>query len=128
MRRSTCSQTSSTLKGETVNNDEKRREIAGNLRYCAEMCNSTGVLDSDVLNALGIHCGDTDGVSSAYDVEKLADLIDRPTCRIIKSAKIYTAFGELIDTMNVYVLSCGHQAVGFNKPEYCPKCGTMVDR
>ena len=58
-------------------NDEKRREIAGNLRYCAEMCHSVGVLDSDVLNALDIGCGDTDGVSRAYDVEKLADLIDR---------------------------------------------------
>ena len=108
--------------------DERRREIVGNLRYCAEMCHSTGVLDSDVLNALGIHCGDTDGVSSAYDVEKLADLIDRPNCQIIKSAKIYTSFGELIDTMNVYVLSCGHNAVGFNKPDYCPKCGARVDR
>ena len=92
--------------------DEKRREIAGNLRYCAKMCHSVGVLDSDVLNALDIGCGGTDGVSSAHDVEKLADPIDCPTCRIIKSAKIYTAFGELIDTMNVYALSCGHQAVG----------------
>lgn len=27
--------------------DEKRREIAGNLRYCAKMCHSVGVLDSD---------------------------------------------------------------------------------
>lgn len=87
--------------------DERRREIAGNLSYCAEMCHSTGVLDSDVLNALDIGCGDTDGVSSAYDVEKLADLIA---------------------TMDVYVLSCGHQAVGFNKPDYCPKCGASVDR
>ena len=58
----------------------------------------------------------------------LADLIDRQTCRIINNAKIYTAYGELIDSMNVYVLSCGHQAVGFNRPDYCPKCGTMVDR
>lgn len=56
--------------------DEKRREIAGNLRYCAKMCHSVGVLDSDVLNALDIGCGGTDGVSSAYDVEKLADLIE----------------------------------------------------
>lgn len=108
--------------------DERSREIAGNLRYCAEMCHSTGVLDSDVLNALDIGCGDVDGTCSAYDVEKLADLIDRPACRIIKSAKIYTAFGEPIDTMNVYVLSCGHNAVGFNRPDYCPKCGTRVDR
>lgn len=39
-----------------------------------------------------------------------------------------TAGGELIDTINVYVLSCGHQVVGFEKPDYCPKCGTRVDR
>ena len=67
--------------------------------------------------------GSFEGVANS-----LADLIDRPVCRIINSSKIYTAFGELIDTMNVYVLSCGHQAVGFNKPEYCPKCGARVDR
>nr|UVY31914.1 MAG: hypothetical protein [Bacteriophage sp.] len=59
-----------------MNNDERRREIAGNLRYCSEMCHSTGVLDSDVLNALDIGCGDVDGTCSAYDVEKLADLIE----------------------------------------------------
>lgn len=108
--------------------DEKRREIVGNLRYCAEMCHDIGVLDSDVLDALGVHCGDADGVSSAYDVEQLADLIERPSCGIIKSAKIYTAFGELIATMKVYVLSCGHQAVGFEKPDYCPRCGAEVRR
>lgn len=71
---------------------------------------------------------DSETAIDACEALGIADLIDRPTCRIIKSAKIYTAFGELIDTMNVYVLSCGHQAVGFDKPEYCPKCGTRVDR
>lgn len=60
--------------------------------------------------------------------EALADLIDRPTCAIINSAKLYTAFGELIATMNVYMLSCGHQAVGFEKPGYCPRCGAEVRR
>ena len=107
-------------------NDEKRREIAGNLRYCAEMCHSTGVLDSDVLNALDIHYGDTDGVSSAYDVEKLADLIDRPTCKIILVGELRTAFGNPITGINGYVLSCGHAAVGLEKPMYCPKCGEEV--
>lgn len=48
--------------------------------------------------------------------------IDSPTL------STHTAGGELIDTMNVYVLSCGHQVVGFEKPDYCPKCGTRVDR
>ena len=106
--------------------DEKRREIAGNLRYCAEMCQDIGVLDSDVLNALGIHCGDTDGVSSAYDVEQLADLIDRPTCKIILGRELYTAFGKPITGINGYMLSCGHQAVVFEKPVYCPECGMEV--
>ena len=106
--------------------DEKRREIAGNLRYCAEMCQDIGVLDSDVLNALGIHCGDTDGVSSSYDVEKLADLIDRPTCKIILGRELHTAFGKPITGINGYILSCGHQAVGFEKPRYCPECGMEV--
>ena len=69
---------------------------------------------------------DSETAVDACEALGIADLIDRPTCRIIKSAKIYTAFGELIDTMNVYVLSCGHQAVGFEKPEYCPKCGAVV--
>lgn len=106
--------------------DERRREIVGNLRHCAEMCQSTGVLDSDVLNALDIHCGDTDGVSSAYDVEKLADLIDLPTCKIILARELRTAYGKPITGINGYILSCGHQAVGFEKPRYCPECGMEV--
>lgn len=111
-----------------MNNEEKRREIIGNLRYCAEMCGNAGVgvLDSDVLNALGIHCGDIDGTSDAYDVEKLADLIDRPTCKIILARELRTAYGKPITWINGYILSCGHQAVGFEKPEHCPKCGAVV--
>lgn len=95
--------------------DEKRREIAGNLRYCAEMCHSTGVLDSDVLNALDIHCGDTDGVSSAYDVEKLADLIDRPTCHLVEDEDGYTACSE-----------CGCTALCMRDATYCPACGRVI--
>ena len=106
--------------------DEKRREIVGNLRYCAEMCHDTGVLDLDVLNALGVHCEDTDGVYSAYDVEQLADLIDRPTCKIILGRELHTAFGKPITWINGYILSCGHQAIGFEKPVYCPGCGMKV--
>lgn len=105
---------------------EERREVAkelrklttpGCIRYAEEFYEELREIVASDLD------GSFEGVANS-----LADLIDRPVCRIIKSAKIYTAFGELIDTMSVYMLSCGHQAVGFNKPDYCPKCGMMVDR
>ena len=112
--------------------DEKRREIVGNLRYCAEMCHDVGVLDSDILNALDIHCGDTDGVSSAYDVEKLADLIDRPTCNDVAD----------FDHESFKCSRCGYRVLSIDgspdaaklvAPEggvidfgYCPNCGAEV--
>lgn len=51
------------------------------------MCQNAGVgvSDSDVLNAPDIGCGDTDGVSGAYDVEKPADPIDLPTCHLVST-------------------------------------------
>lgn len=102
--------------------DDERREVAQKLREPKE---SLLAYPADELIRLR---HETRCARGQDFYEHLADLIDRPTCRIINSAKIYTAFGELIDTMNVYVLSCGHNAVGFNKPDYCPKCGTRVYR
>lgn len=99
--------------------DEERREVAENLRYCAEMCHNIGVLDSDVLNALGVHCGDTDGVSSAYDVEQLADLIDRPTTT--RHGKFKTKYGRKTPCCEV----CGY-SIGDMRWSYCPKCGAAI--
>lgn len=121
----------------TFTSDERRREIAGNLRYCAEMCHSTGVLDSDVLNALEIHCGDTDGVSSAYDVEKLADLIEtvpERTCRMIDNgAELCCSecdWRHDYDDEPKFCAGCGAKVVGFEKPaygwRYCPNCGAVI--
>ena len=123
--------------------DDKKRDVAQKLRELdmSDIEVDGCIIDSPkyvgllLMRMLDAACDYRDGLhhfpgffSAQAVVELFADLIDRPTCRIIKSAKIYTAFGELIDTMNVYMLSCGHQAVGFNKPDYCPKCGTRVDR
>ena len=106
--------------------DERRREVAENLRYCADMCHNIGVLDSDVLNALGVHCGDTDGVSSAYDVEQLADLIDRPIAQFDFNEDTYP---------NCVCSNCGQD---YSEPQaydsdgyrihfrYCPNCGAEV--
>lgn len=119
--------------------DEKRREMAGNLRYCAEMCHSTGVLDSDVLNALDIHCGDTDGVSSAYDVEKLADLIDRPTCHdLVEHKQDPFIPGKRMVDGYFHCSDCGWDGqiwehIGFGdmlayEAVHCPKCGAIIER
>ena len=110
--------------------DEERCKVAARIREVTESHKDDLNDDPDYspFTAFNVFCNAFDRFPRYKDLLHLADLIDRPTCRIIKSAKIYTAFGELIDTMNVYVLSCGHQAVGFDKPEYCPKCGTRADR
>lgn len=57
---------------------------------------------------------------------EVADLVDRPTCKIILARELRTAFGKPITGINGYILSCGHQAVGFEKPRYCPECGEEV--
>lgn len=67
----------------------------------------------------------------AYDwikerIMEVADLIDRPTCKIILARELRTAYGKPITGINGYILSCGHQAVGFEKPRYCPECGMEV--
>ena len=59
-------------------------------------------------------------------VELFADLIDSPTCTIVCECDAYSSWGERIDGMRLYELSCGHQAVGFEKPRYCPECGMEV--
>ena len=51
---------------------------------------------------------------------------DRPTCKIILGRELHTAFGKPITGINAYILSCGHQAVGFERPRYCPECGEEV--
>lgn len=104
-----------------MTSDEKRREIAVNLRYLAEMCEN--VLDSDVLDALDIGCGYVDGTCRAYDVEKLADLIDRPTCR---------NNGDR-DDRGFVCSACGYEAWTFYDSNcdpsdfsFCPDCGAVV--
>lgn len=56
----------------------------------------------------------------------LADLIDRPTCTIVCESDAYGTWGDRIDGLHFYELSCGHIPAGFEKPEYCPKCGAVI--
>ena len=103
--------------------DEKRRDVAKRLRILA----SHAPADKDyVLDALGLYPGEYIDGFDPYCVNELADLIDRPTCKTILARELRTAYGKPITGINVYILSCGHQAVGFEKPRYCPVCGRKV--
>ena len=103
---------------------EARREAAKNLRklttpgcirYAEEFYEELREIVASDLD------GSFDGVANS-----LADLIDRQTCTIVCQCDAYSSWGERIDGMRLYELSCGHQAVGFDKPRYCPECGMEV--
>lgn len=100
--------------------DEQRREAAEKMRgYDVSEFKESAIVP--FLDCLGV------GYLNWREVlDSLADLIDRPTCKIILARELRTAFGKPITGINVYILSCGHQAVGFEKPRYCPECGMEV--
>lgn len=100
--------------------DNVRREVAEKMRkYNVSVFKDSPIVP--FLDCLGVGYLNWRGV-----LDSLADLIDRPTCKIILERELHTAFGKPITGINSYILSCGHQAVGFEKPRYCPKCGMEV--
>lgn len=100
--------------------DEERREVVERLRAPMEsmLADSTGEL---------IRLRRVTGCRRGQDIyERLVYLIDCPTCTIVLECDAYSSFGERIEGMRLYELSCGHQTVGFEKPMYCPKCGAVI--
>lgn len=69
---------------------------------------------------------DSEVAIDACEAIGIADLIDRKTCTIVCECDAYGSWGDRIEGMRLYELSCGHQAVGFEKPEHCPKCGAAI--
>lgn len=100
--------------------DEQRREVAEKMRgYDVSEFKESAIVP--FLDCLGVGY-----LNWRKVLDSLADLIDRPTCKIILARELRTAFGKPITGINGYILSCGHQAVGFEKPRYCPECGMEV--
>ncbi len=104
--------------------DEERRETIENLR-CLSYMNRVRykeefyeLLDETVMEP------DT-GYHEMNDVfERIADLIDRPTCAIVES---YMGDNlESVEETPHHVLSCGHIAYGEDDPMFCPVCGAAV--
>ena len=125
----------------TFTSDEQRREVAQKLRALdmSDIEVDGCIIDSPkyvgllLMRMLDAACDYRDGLhhfpgffSAQAVVELFADLIDRQTCTIVCECDAYSSWGERIDGMRLYELSCGHQAVGFEKPRYCSECGMEV--
>lgn len=97
--------------------DDERREIAKMLRDATEGHGDVpGIPDSEVFCILEIGTGFADGFADKTDVEALADLIDRPTCRNVAECR----------DIDFACSECGYEqasAYGFG---YCPDCGREV--
>ena len=121
--------------------DDERREVAQKLRALdmSDIEVDGCIIDSPkyvgllLMRMLDAACDYRDGLhhfpgffSAQSVVELFADLIDSTTCTIVCDCDVYSSGGERIDGMRLYELSCGHQAVGFEKPRYCPECGMEV--
>ena len=121
--------------------DMQRRDVAQKLRALdmSDIDVDGCIIDSSkyvcllLMRMIDVACDYRDGMhyfpghfSAQAVVELFADLIDRPTCTIACECDAYSSCGERIDGMRFYELSCGHQAVGYEKPRYCPECGMEV--
>lgn len=133
--------TSSTRKGQQMISDEERRKVAARLRNQLTYMRENGEYYKNDLDI--VECGNSayrniaDSVEKGGNyykgyyipiVERLADLIDRPTCTIVHSwQEITPGLGELdLDDMFGFELSCGHEVQGYEKPKYCSECGAVV--
>lgn len=104
--------------------DEERRDVAEGLRGLEGEC----VPLAYVLDELGVDCDGAD-VPKAH-VERLADLIDRPTCHFQSEAAVHGIFslfgictrcGAIVDPLTAF---CSDNRL--MPANFCPCCGAEV--
>lgn len=106
-----------------ITSDEERREVAARLRATKSECESRDYpwVVEDLLQALGFERYEDaeDGI-----FERLADLIDRPTCRL--DLTDVETHGNV--KVRIYECSrCGRTCEDvYGKYERCPHCGGVV--
>lgn len=111
--------------------DFERREVAKELR---NVFGPYGVPKSryislpDVLDALGIYYDsdvDVHAVTEVKDVSRLADLIDRQTCKYVSlgDRRAGCSWCRHVVKLDYYVPVANEAHMPFN---YCPKCGKEI--
>lgn len=105
--------------------DTERREIARKLREIERqtLCELT---DGELIDFLAVAVGLDRYGSKNFDdglFERIADLIDRPTCK--NSEYLYDgSFFECSECGERWELTCGSPAD--NNLNFCPRCGAEV--
>lgn len=100
--------------------DEKHRhEIAEAMRRC-----NPKAFRWPILLAVAISQASDGGQDP---LNELADLIDRPTCHVVKHETYYGSFG-CEEAGELWTLSCGDECINDSDfpPSFCPDCGAMV--
>lgn len=108
--------------------DEERRNVAANIRSAAERCkyDLQDDPDYDPFAALyTVFCG-VRGYPRYKDILHLADLIDRPTCRIVHDENRDCDVCTNCSTSFELAEFDYADANVFEGYSYCPKCGAEV--
>lgn len=101
---------------------EKRREVAARLRATKAECESRDYpwMVEDLLQALGFKRYE-DAEEGIF--KRLADLIDRPTCKRLKNDLSYWRCSNCRAFVRCDAVS---DLTGVRPASYCPNCGAMV--
>ena len=110
--------------GQTMISDDERREVAARLREWVATPWYDRPWSHDTMQSLGEMVGAVPGEDI---VERIADLIDRPTCYVVEHKTHCGSYG-CEEAGQLWVLSCGDECINDSDfpPRYCPECGAMV--
>lgn len=106
--------------------DEKRREVAERLRNASARRGDAPWMVEDLMLALGFRCYE-DGEDQLF--ARLADLIDRPTCRNVSEHQDVFTCSECRCKVEIIGEECNEYSECFCvpfMPSFCPSCGAEV--
>lgn len=102
--------------------DEERREVAERLRSASARRGDVPWMVEDLMLALGFRCYE-DGEDQLFD--RLADLIDRPTCDVRMGVTGHVGVCMRCGAM-VEMRAAVFDATEALPTRYCPNCGAEV--
>lgn len=107
---------------------DERRQVAERLRITKAECESRDYpwMVEDLLQAIGFERYE-DGEDGIFD--RLADLIDRPTCRNISGYQDVFECSECRCRVELITEVCNEHGEPFSvslMPSFCPNCGAVV--